>query len=327
MASSGKGKASMRARKDNKWDTEALPDREVDDLQRELDEEAARALELEVLGDVVENVNRRNSSKPRRPDVNNDTEWDETVPKKRKAGKAAGTKPAGRVPAWTDEADDAGVVVNIAAVNRLRKLRKNAQEETVTGAEYARRLRAQHAKLNPGVAWAKPKSMVDKSKAARDDSDEGERSPRRAGGDSDDEEAEGELAAEDVLKSAAALTGSQRSRRLPQGHIEVSRLKDANQQSPCQGVVRALRFHQRSQVMMTASLDKALTFFQVDGSKNPLIQRVFLEDMPIYDANFSASGDKVIAVGRRKHYYVFDMGSAQVERVNCLIGVHLADID
>lgn len=60
---------------------------------------------------------------------------------------------AGPRPAWVDE-DDEAVTVNIARVNRLRKLRAEEEEAVVTGAQYAERLRAQHVKLNRGTDWA-----------------------------------------------------------------------------------------------------------------------------------------------------------------------------
>jgi hypothetical protein len=52
-------------------------------------------------------------------------------------GAEAGT---GLAPAWEDE-DDEGVVVDLAGRNRLRKLRRAPDEDTVTGKDYEERLR------------------------------------------------------------------------------------------------------------------------------------------------------------------------------------------
>jgi hypothetical protein len=53
---------------------------------------------------------------------------------------AEGRTPSMR-PAWEDE-DDAAVRVDIAGKDRLRKLRKAAEERDISGAEYQERLRA-----------------------------------------------------------------------------------------------------------------------------------------------------------------------------------------
>lgn len=54
---------------------------------------------------------------------------------------------------WVDEEEE-NAVINIAKVNRLRKLRKEEDEAVISGLAYVYRLRAQHEKLNPGTDWA-----------------------------------------------------------------------------------------------------------------------------------------------------------------------------
>lgn len=85
--------------------------------------------------------------------------------------------------------------------------------------------------------------------------------------------------------------------------------------STLQGVVRSVCFHPNAQLLLTAGLDKTLRFFNVDGKKNPKVQGLFLEDMPVYKAGFTGDGQKVVAAGRRKWFYVVDLASARVERV------------
>jgi len=45
--------------------------------------------------------------------------------------------------AWVDE-DDEALTVNVESVARLRKLRRDASEASLTGVEYAERLRQQY---------------------------------------------------------------------------------------------------------------------------------------------------------------------------------------
>lgn len=82
-----------------------------------------------------------------------------------------------------------------------------------------------------------------------------------------------------------------------------------------QGVVRSVCFHPNAQLLLTAGLDKTVRFFNVDGKKNPRVQSLFLEDMPVAKAAFTGDGRKVVAAGRRKWFYVVDLASARVERV------------
>ncbi|KAJ1435178.1 putative U3 small nucleolar RNA-associated protein 18-like protein [Sesbania bispinosa] len=58
-----------------------------------------------------------------------------------------------RKPVWVDEQEEK-ITVNIAKVNRLRKLRKEEYENLISASEYVSRLRAQYVKLNSGTVWA-----------------------------------------------------------------------------------------------------------------------------------------------------------------------------
>lgn len=58
-----------------------------------------------------------------------------------------------RKPVWVDDEEEK-TSINIAKVNRLRKLRKEEDESVISGSAYISRLRAQHVKLNPGTEWA-----------------------------------------------------------------------------------------------------------------------------------------------------------------------------
>jgi U3 small nucleolar RNA-associated protein 18 len=74
----------------------------------------------------------------------------------------------GRRPVWEDP-DDATATVNVASRNRLRKLRQTEGEAVLSGAEYEKRLRQQHAKLNPRTAWAKRGKKAAQQQDASDD--------------------------------------------------------------------------------------------------------------------------------------------------------------
>lgn len=201
-------------------------------------------------------------------------------------------------PAWVDEEDER-IRVNLAAVSRLRKLRKEQDETVVSGSTYIARLRAQHVKLNPGTDWARPEY-----KGGSFSSDEG---------DSDDENDGIALRTNEdlVVKSSTKL--------LP-GILEHSRLVDANKKEYSNGPVNSVQFHKNSQLLLVGGLDKRLQFFQVDGKENTKIQTVYLEDCPIKKASFSPDGSQVIISGRRKFFYALDLVKTTVDKIGPLVG-------
>lgn len=217
--------------------------------------------------------------------------------------KASGVGQKRRAPVWTDPADQE-VKMDVASVSRLRKLRQFKGQTSMSGAQYVAALRRQHAALNPRTSWA-----GGRVKPGADDANVGEI----------DEAAEpDEETAEQLLRSGAALLaagGAANGGQLPQGRVELSRLRDANNADPSDAVVRALTFHPDGQLLLTGGFDKRLRLFHVDGFRNPLLQSIFLADCPVHSAAFAAGGRRVVAAGRRPFYYVADLESGSLERV------------
>eukprot|EP00850_Spirogloea_muscicola_P002635 SM000010S04273 [mRNA] locus=s10:612724:615063:- [translate_table: standard] len=219
-------------------------------------------------------------------------------------------QPGARRPAWEDPAD-AGLAVGVAHTARLRKLRRTEVEASFSGAEYAQRLRGQHERLNAGAAaWAAlpPHPRPGRLPSSLRAGDEGS--------DGDDGASDGDEGVEE-----RALLAPRGRGRLPQGLLETTRLANANRQDPSKAVVQTVKFHHNAQLLMTAGLDKTLRFFQVDGKKNPKVQSVFLEDMPVHKAAFTGPGSlQVLAAGRRQWFYVYDIAAGKVERLGPLHG-------
>lgn len=201
---------------------------------------------------------------------------------------------------WHDP-DDAAISVEVAGKNRLRKLRQHEEEQVLSGREYEQRLRQLYARMNPRTTWAKL------DKAAR------QRSQDDGNSDTEGEEAAGRLTA-----GAEPLLG--RDRSLSAKVLEVSRVNDANEAEPSSAVVRSVEFHPSGQLLLTAGLDKRLRFFQVDGKDNEKVQSLYLEDLPIHQAAFACDGQQVVAVGRRKFFYIIDLACSKVERIRSIMG-------
>mmetsp|Transcript_11405 Transcript_11405/g.17143 ORF Transcript_11405/g.17143 Transcript_11405/m.17143 type:complete len:498 (+) Transcript_11405:88-1581(+) len=210
-------------------------------------------------------------------------------------------------PVWVDE-DDEEVSADLVGVNRLKKLRKAQAETRISGAEYNMRLRARFEYTNGSVAtqWAQQVSH---------DSDDDEED-RKYGDDSDDDEVHVSL--EGILQDTTSLIGHDAD--LPPNIIDVKRCTDANDKAPSQATIQAVKFHSSGEVVMTASMDKMLRFFRVDGKTNPKLSGIHLNNFPIYSASFIGNSGRVVASSRRPHYYIYDSVSGKLDMIRKILG-------
>ncbi|KAA8534307.1 hypothetical protein F0562_031866 [Nyssa sinensis] len=216
-----------------------------------------------------------------------------------------------RKPVWAYEEEEK-TNINIAKVNRLRKLRKEEEETLISGSVYVSRLRAQHIKLNPGTEWAQLDSRVKNYNSDNEDSDE-ENGAELARGYRDVD------GVDDILRTNENLVWKNSTKLLP-GLLEYSRLVDANAEDPSTGPINSVQFHRNAQLLLAGGLDKKLRFFQIDGKRNTKIQSIFLDDCPIRKASFLPDGSQVIISGRRKFFYSFDLVKAKVDKIGPLTG-------
>ncbi|KAI7860113.1 WD40-repeat-containing domain protein [Circinella umbellata] len=205
-------------------------------------------------------------------------------------------------PAWEDE-DDARLMVSLMSADRLRKLRKDEEEDVVNGLEYEKRLRTQHAKMYPRAEWT---TLPSELKRKRDDGSDNEQH--------DDDQLDDEERL-DLLKSTYGILQLRKENRvLPSNFLDIERFKNANQMSPSEASITTVEFHPDAQVMMSASMDKTVRLFQIDGRVNPKIQSVRFQDLRPTCAAFHPKGDQIIVSGRREFYYIYDVQSGSIDR-------------
>ncbi|KAJ7006109.1 hypothetical protein NC653_005456 [Populus alba x Populus x berolinensis] len=120
--------------------------------------------------------------------------------------------------------------------------RKDGDESLISGTQYVARLRAQHAKMNPGTDWARLDSQ------SRNDglSDE-ENGTVLARGYKNDK------AFDDILRTNEDLVVKSQAKLLP-GLLEYSKLVDANAEDPSNGPINSVQFHQNAPVSKTKEL-------------------------------------------------------------------------
>ncbi|TRY65670.1 hypothetical protein DNTS_005526 [Danionella cerebrum] len=98
---------------------------------------------------------------------------------------------------------------------------------------------------------------------------------------------------EDLLRRTGNFIAS--SDCLPKGIIKIKKCLNANNERPAEAPLSTVQFHPSAQILMTASLDKSLALFQVDGRSNPLIQSVHLEKFPVHKASFTMDGEQIVS--------------------------------
>ncbi|VVB14413.1 unnamed protein product [Arabis nemorensis] len=256
-----------------------------------------KGFEEEADGSALFRVDRSAARQP--TDYEVDYEDDDEQHSDEEKDKADGVRKKGEA-AWEDE-EEKQLNINISTVNRLRKLRKKENEGLISGSEYIARLRAHHAKINPGTDWARPNAQFTDGESSDDDD-------TQDGG------------VDDILRTNEDLVVKSGGAKLCSGLLEFSKLVDANAADPSSGPINSVHFHQNAQLLLTAGLDRRLRFFQIDGKRNTKIQSIFLEDCPIRKAAFLPNGSQVIVSGRRKFFYSFDLEKAKFDKIGPLVG-------
>ncbi|ORY75998.1 WD40-repeat-containing domain protein [Leucosporidium creatinivorum] len=215
-----------------------------------------------------------------------------------------------RQAAWFDPADEQ-LTVSLKDVSRLRKLRTTADEDVVSGLDYEGRLRRQFEKMHPAPAWAteaRRKVLKKRAKGA---------ASGRAGAedeDSEDEMSGDEDEVDDLFRGAGTTKKTSRRGLLQPGEIEIDRVRDANQAEATSSGVVFLGFHPRAQVLFSATADRRLRLFQIDGTENPLIQTLHVPELPITTAAYHPSGSSILMTGNRPFFMSYDLQTGQVVR-------------
>ncbi|OSD05741.1 WD40 repeat-like protein [Trametes coccinea BRFM310] len=239
------------------------------------------------------------------PNEEGEEESARTAPQSMKPSDITTTR---KTSAWQDE-DDATLAVSLVTDKRRRKLRDALAEDTVGGRDYERRLRRQYEKINPTPEWAtNARKRLHTSAAKR----------RRSGTDSetDADEAEVEGVFDSLLSGTGSVLAGRRAKILPHGTLSIERLRDANLSAKAEGEIKVVQFHPSPQVplLLTASSDRRLRLYTVDGHTNPHLQTLHVPSLPVTNAMFHPSGTSVLLTGPRPFYYTYDLQTGTTQR-------------
>ncbi|CAI6335513.1 unnamed protein product [Periconia digitata] len=228
-------------------------------------------------------------------------------------------------PAWEDS-DDERLVVSLATVPRLRKLRETAEDDIVSGKEYVRRLRKQYERLYSTPEWALKASGKSKRKRqyALEDGDSDAESMSDM--DVDDEDLSTQPLARllqnaDILSKASRVPAKRR--KLQAGTIGVQRLKDVSQAAP--SAVTSLSFHPTYPLLLSSGPSSTMSLHHVDPSSptpHPLLTSLHIKRTPLTTTAFhpSSADSRIFISARRKYFHVWNLATGTVEKVSRVYG-------
>ncbi|UPX09350.1 U3 snoRNP protein [Ascochyta rabiei] len=231
-------------------------------------------------------------------------------------------------PAW-DDSDDERLVVSLASIPQLRKLRETAEDDMVNGKEYARRLRKQYVRLYPAPEWAA--HATGKAKKRRRTTDEDEESGEESGSDMDVDDDDDDLSTQPLarlLKDADILSrnvarGPAKRRKLQAGTVDIQRLKDVSKAGP--SAITSLSFHPTYPLLLSSGPSSTLSLHHVNPNPpnpNPLLTSLHIKRTPLTTTAFhpSASDSRIFLSARRRYFHVWNIATGQVEKVTRVYG-------
>jgi U3 small nucleolar RNA-associated protein 18 len=137
-------------------------------------------------------------------------------------------------PVW-DDSDDERLVVSLASVPQLKKLRETLDDDVINGKDYTRRLRKQYERLSGTPEWAMDATGKANKKRRRTMDDDESGADSASDMDMDDDELSSQPLAK-LLKDADILSrnarGPAKRRKLQAGTVDIQRLKDVIKSGP-----------------------------------------------------------------------------------------------
>ncbi|KAG9228350.1 U3 small nucleolar RNA-associated protein-like protein [Amylocarpus encephaloides] len=236
---------------------------------------------------------------------------------------ASNGEEAADAPAWEDSDDDR-LTISLANNTRLRKLRVNENDDSVSGREYSRRLRRQFERINPVPEWATdampPAKRQRRSSAASYSSS--------SSNEMDVDEADlSTLPLARLLQNAGSLTRApiptNKRPKLRPEVIDIQRSRDIPLVQP--SAITSLSFHPEYPVILSSGPASTLYLHHIapaaHPTPNPLLTSVHIRGNPLYTSAFlRPHGDKIFFAGRRPHFHTWDMPSGTVQKVTRVYG-------
>lgn len=230
--------------------------------------------------------------------------------------------------AWEDS-DDERMLVSLASVPRLRKLRRTEIEDVINGKEYARRLRKQFELLNPAPEWAQTALQRPVKKKRR---------LSHNAMSTDEEVSENEVNVGDELPSVAPLSellqnaeslvrqagpGTGKKRKLRPEVIDIQRHKDVPGVQP--SAITSLSFHPDLPLLLSSGPSATLYLHHIASSPpaptpNPLLTSLHIRGSQLTTTAFHPTDSRIFLSAQRRYFHVWNLLTGQVEKITRIYG-------
>ncbi|KAL1310833.1 hypothetical protein AAFC00_001069 [Neodothiora populina] len=238
----------------------------------------------------------------------------------------------GHAAAWQDS-DDERMVVSLASVPRLRKLRRTEAEDVISGKDYVRRLRKHFEMLNPTPDWARHATQKPARKKRRMTQD-GEASEGHVSSDDDDMDVDedGELSVDPLsrlLQDTSSLvrqgdtSTNGRKRKLRPEVLDVQRTKDIPGVQP--SAITSLSFHSSLPLLLSSGPSSTLYLHHIVNSPpapspNPLLTSLHIRRTPLTTTAFHPSDSRIFLGARRRYFHVWNLDTGKIEKIARIYG-------
>ncbi|KAF2724286.1 WD40 repeat-like protein, partial [Polychaeton citri CBS 116435] len=219
------------------------------------------------------------------------------------------------------------MMVSLASVPRLRKLRRTEAEDVVDAKEYSKRLRRQFESLNGVPEWA--------TFALQHPSGQGARNTDDAGSDDDemdiDDEVPNVAPLSSLLRSSSSLvrrsnvvTGpGGKKRKIRPEVLDIQRVKDVEGVQPSS--ITSLNFHPQLPLLLSSGPSSTLYLHHVTPSPpapspNPLLTSLHVSGTQLTTTAFHPTDSRIFLSARRRYFHVWDLASGHVEKVTRVYG-------
>jgi len=219
------------------------------------------------------------------------------------------------------------MMVSLASVPRLRKLRITEAEDVVNGREYEKRLRHQFELLSPAPEWARHalgRPASKKRRLSENASDDG---------DSDidmdlDEDLPSVAPLSKLLRDASSLVrqsgpGAGKKRKLRPEVIDIQRQKDIPGIQP--SAITSISFHPTLPLLLTSGPSSTLYLHHLAPSPpaptpNPLLTSLHIRGTPLSTTAFHPTDSRIFLSARRRYFHIWNLSSGRVEKVTRVYG-------
>ncbi|KAL9087265.1 MAG: hypothetical protein Q9165_006759 [Trypethelium subeluteriae] len=237
-------------------------------------------------------------------------------------------------PAWEDS-DDERIMVSLATIPRLRKLRNHEGEDVINGKEYMKRLRRQYELLNQTPDWAKFSTSQPPPRKRRKSNPEASSSSSEYSSADENETNLSNLhpttaPLAELLRSTSELTRSSHSshphRSFRPSVLNIQRTRDISGPSP--SAITTLTFHPNHPILLSSGPSSTLSLHHVAPSAqpvpNPLLTSLHLRSTPLrttaWDAASASRPPRIFLAARRRYFHVWDLAAGTLEQVTRVYG-------